>query len=88
MEIFNVFKVCVCVCVCAFAHQTLENAFLQLCEVSDQVGPPDSSQGPVYSNSVSPDSLRDECREPILGKDVSATSDIPKFKGDYKTLEN
>ncbi|XP_053488165.1 ABC transporter G family member 23 [Ictalurus furcatus] len=63
---------------------TLENAFLQLCEVSDQVGPPDSSQGPVYSNSVSPDSLRDECREPILGKDVSATSDIPKFKADWK----
>lgn len=73
---------CMSVCVCAYAHQTLESAFLQLCEDSDQMGSQDSSQGPVRSNSLSPDNLKDECREPILGKDVSAASDIPKPKGD------
>ncbi|XP_026799872.1 ABC transporter G family member 23 isoform X2 [Pangasianodon hypophthalmus] len=64
---------------------TLESAFLQLCENSDQVGSQDSSQGPVRSNSRSPDSLKDECREPILGKDIStSSSDIPKLKVDWK----
>ncbi|KAF5896629.1 ABC transporter G family member 23-like isoform X2, partial [Clarias magur] len=63
---------------------TLESAFLQLCEDSDQGGSQDSSQGPVRSNSLSPDSLKDDCREPILGKQISGTSDIPKLKVDWK----
>ncbi|KAM9466438.1 ABC transporter G family member 23 isoform 1-T1 [Clarias gariepinus] len=63
---------------------TLESAFLQLCEDSDQGGSQDSSQGPVRSNSMSPDSLKDDCREPILGKEISGTSDIHKLKVDWK----
>lgn len=74
------------VCVCVFVYQTLESAFLQLCEDSDQVGSQDRSQGPVCCKSLSPDSLRDDCREPILGNDVSSTSDIPKPTGSLKTL--
>ncbi|XP_060735898.1 ABC transporter G family member 23 isoform X1 [Tachysurus vachellii] len=63
---------------------TLESAFLQLCEDSDQVGSQDSPQRPERNDNISPDSLKDECREPILGKDISATSDIPKCKVDWK----
>ncbi|XP_058255596.1 ABC transporter G family member 23 isoform X1 [Hemibagrus wyckioides] len=63
---------------------TLESAFLQLCEDSDQVGSQDSPQFPDHGESVSPDSLKDECREPILGKDISTPSDIPKLKAEWK----
>ncbi|KAI4903726.1 hypothetical protein NFI96_021717 [Prochilodus magdalenae] len=62
---------------------TLESAFLQLCEDSDQVGSKDSPQGPTHTNSPSPDSLKDESRE-LLGKKLPAAADIPKPKADWK----
>ncbi|XP_066538730.1 ABC transporter G family member 20 [Hoplias malabaricus] len=62
---------------------TLESAFLQLCEVSDQVGSKDSPQAPGHTHSPSPDSLRDESRE-LLGKNIPAATDIPKIKADWK----
>ncbi|XP_036449194.1 LOW QUALITY PROTEIN: ABC transporter G family member 20 [Colossoma macropomum] len=62
---------------------TLESAFLQLCEDSDQVGSNGSPQGPTHTNSPSPDSLRDESRE-LLGKNLPAATDIPKLKADWK----
>ncbi|XP_046712273.1 ABC transporter G family member 23 isoform X2 [Silurus meridionalis] len=63
---------------------TLESAFLQLCEDSDQVGTQESSQASVHSNSLSPGSIKDDCREPILGKDESAALEIPKPTADWK----
>ncbi|KAK3562825.1 hypothetical protein QTP86_010393 [Hemibagrus guttatus] len=63
---------------------TLESAFLQLCEDSDQVGSQDSPRCPDHSERVSPASLKDECREPILGKEISTPSDTPKLKADWK----
>ncbi|KAL7861589.1 hypothetical protein SRHO_G00130300 [Serrasalmus rhombeus] len=62
---------------------TLESAFLQLCEDSDQMGSKDSPEGPAHTNSPSPDSLRDESRE-LLGKNLSTATDIPKLKADWK----
>ncbi|TSU37048.1 ABC transporter G family member 20 [Bagarius yarrelli] len=63
---------------------TLESAFLQLCEDSDQMGSQDSSQCPAHADNLSPDNLKDECREPILGKNKSPTSDAPKLKADWR----
>ncbi|XP_062863493.1 ABC transporter G family member 23 isoform X2 [Trichomycterus rosablanca] len=63
---------------------TLESAFLQLCEDSDQVGPKDESQGHVHSNGSSPDSPKDESREPILRRDLTLGADTPKHKADWK----
>ncbi|XP_072546188.1 ABC transporter G family member 20 [Salminus brasiliensis] len=62
---------------------TLESAFLQLCEDSDQMGSKDSPQAPTHTNSPSPDSLRDESRE-LLAKNLPAAADIPKPKADWK----
>ncbi|TRY83807.1 hypothetical protein DNTS_035375 [Danionella cerebrum] len=61
---------------------TLETAFLQLCEDSDQVDAKQSPHGHVLDSSPSPDSMKDESREPILKK--STTADLPKFKADWK----
>ncbi|XP_073683279.1 ABC transporter G family member 23 [Garra rufa] len=61
---------------------TLESAFLQLCEDSDQMGSKQSPQGHVLDSSPSPDSMRDESREPILRK--STPEDITKHKADWK----
>lgn len=61
------------------SKQTLETAFLQLCEDSDQSGPKQSPQGRLLDSSPSPDSMRDEIREPILRK--STPEDMPKYKG-------
>ncbi|KTG37231.1 hypothetical protein cypCar_00019961, partial [Cyprinus carpio] len=61
---------------------TLESAFLQLCEDSDQMGSKQCPQSRLLDSSPSPDSMRDESREPILRK--STPEDIPKYKADWK----
>ncbi|KAG1971887.1 ABC transporter G family [Pimephales promelas] len=61
---------------------TLESAFLQLCEDFDQMDSRQGLQGRLLDNSPSPDSMRDESREPILRK--STPGDIPKYKADWK----
>uniref|UniRef100_A0A4W4EJH8 ABC transporter domain-containing protein n=1 Tax=Electrophorus electricus TaxID=8005 RepID=A0A4W4EJH8_ELEEL len=67
---------------------TLESAFLQLCEDSDQTGPEASAQGPAQVNSPTPGGPEDESRAPILGKSPQAAADwkvkvrhvIPKWR--------
>uniref|UniRef100_A0A8C2CUR9 ATP-binding cassette, sub-family H, member 1 n=1 Tax=Cyprinus carpio TaxID=7962 RepID=A0A8C2CUR9_CYPCA len=61
---------------------TLESAFLQLCEDSDQMGSKQSPQGRPLDSSPSPDSMGDESREPILRK--STPKDMCKYKADWK----
>uniref|UniRef100_A0A8C2FCS7 ABC transporter domain-containing protein n=1 Tax=Cyprinus carpio TaxID=7962 RepID=A0A8C2FCS7_CYPCA len=61
---------------------TLESAFLQLCEDSDQMGSKQCPQSRLLDSSPSPDSMKDESREPILRK--STPEDIPKYKADWK----
>ncbi|KAI7804298.1 ABC transporter G family member 23 isoform X1 [Triplophysa rosa] len=61
---------------------TLESAFLQLCEDSDQLGSKQSPQGRLLDSRPSPDNMSDESREPILRK--SLTEQMPKFKADWK----
>lgn len=60
---------------------TLEHAFLQLCETSDQTGSQRGSSPPggPMENSLSFESGRDESR-PILG----AAEEVPKYSADWK----
>lgn len=62
--------------------QTLEHAFLQLCETSDQVGSKQGSspQGGVLESSQSFESGRDESR-PILGIRPGPKEELPKYSG-------
>ncbi|XP_029926490.1 ABC transporter G family member 20 [Myripristis murdjan] len=60
---------------------TLEHAFLQLCETSDQVG--STPQSRVLEDSQSFESGRDESR-PILGVGLESTDEIPKYSVDWK----
>uniref|UniRef100_A0A3B4Z105 ABC transporter G family member 23-like n=1 Tax=Stegastes partitus TaxID=144197 RepID=A0A3B4Z105_9TELE len=62
---------------------TLERAFLQLCETSDQIGSKrgSSPQGGPIENSQSFESGRDES-EPILA--VAPAAEIPKCSADWK----
>uniref|UniRef100_A0A667X775 ATP-binding cassette, sub-family H, member 1 n=1 Tax=Myripristis murdjan TaxID=586833 RepID=A0A667X775_9TELE len=62
-------------------HSTLEHAFLQLCETSDQVG--STPQSRVLEDSQSFESGRDESR-PILGVGLESTDEIPKYSVDWK----
>ncbi|XP_062319429.1 ABC transporter G family member 20 [Osmerus eperlanus] len=61
---------------------TLENAFLQLCETSDQVVAKHgvSPQGELLENSQSFESSREENR-PILG---TGLEELPKYSADWK----
>uniref|UniRef100_A0A3Q3EUY2 ABC transporter G family member 23-like n=1 Tax=Labrus bergylta TaxID=56723 RepID=A0A3Q3EUY2_9LABR len=66
-------------------HSTLEQAFLQLCQTSDQV---DSKQGSSpqagpLENSQSFESGRDESR-PILRDGSGAADEVPKYSADWK----
>ncbi|XP_067466841.1 ABC transporter G family member 23 isoform X1 [Thunnus thynnus] len=63
---------------------TLEHAFLQLCETSDQIGSKQGSspQG-ALENSQSFESGRDESR-PILGSGAGTTEEFPKYSADWK----
>ncbi|XP_050932605.1 ABC transporter G family member 23 [Lates calcarifer] len=65
--------------------QTLEHAFLQLCETSDQIDSKrgSSPQGGPLENSQSFESGRDESR-PILGVGPGATEEVPKYSADWK----
>lgn len=62
--------------------QTLEQAFLQLCESSDQNGPKLESitPGGTLEKSQSFESSRDESR-PILGVGPVAGEEVPKCSG-------
>lgn len=62
--------------------QTLEHAFLQLCETSDQVGSKRGSSPPgePLENSQSFESGRDESR-PILGVGPGAVEEVSKYSG-------
>ncbi|XP_029376579.1 ABC transporter G family member 23 isoform X2 [Echeneis naucrates] len=64
---------------------TLEHAFLQLCETSDQNTSIQGSspQGGPLDNSQSFESGRDESR-PILGTESGAAEEIPKYSADWK----
>uniref|UniRef100_A0A4W6DVP2 ATP-binding cassette, sub-family H, member 1 n=1 Tax=Lates calcarifer TaxID=8187 RepID=A0A4W6DVP2_LATCA len=64
---------------------TLEHAFLQLCETSDQIDSKrgSSPQGGPLENSQSFESGRDESR-PILGVGPGATEEVPKYSADWK----
>ncbi|XP_035389044.1 ABC transporter G family member 20 [Electrophorus electricus] len=62
---------------------TLESAFLQLCEDSDQTGPEASAQGPAQVNSPTPGGPEDESRAPILGKSPQAAG-VNTPKADWK----
>ncbi|XP_071335960.1 ABC transporter G family member 23 isoform X1 [Trachinotus anak] len=64
---------------------TLEHAFLQLCETSDQIGSKrgSSPQGAPLESSQSFESGRDESR-PILGIGPGAAEDVPKYSADWK----
>ncbi|KAI3363418.1 hypothetical protein L3Q82_012042 [Scortum barcoo] len=64
---------------------TLEHAFLQLCETSDQIGSKreSSPQSGPLENSQSFESGRDESR-PILGVGPGAGEEAPKFSADWK----
>uniref|UniRef100_A0AAY4DJV5 ABC transporter domain-containing protein n=1 Tax=Denticeps clupeoides TaxID=299321 RepID=A0AAY4DJV5_9TELE len=72
-------------CVCF--PQTLESAFLQLCEDFDQVGSKHSSgsEGALTESSQSPESCRDESC-PILanGQSPSPVEEVPKYTADWK----
>uniref|UniRef100_A0A8C2CXI9 ATP-binding cassette, sub-family H, member 1 n=1 Tax=Cyprinus carpio TaxID=7962 RepID=A0A8C2CXI9_CYPCA len=64
---------------------TLESAFLQLCEDSDQMGSKQSPQGRPLDSSPSPDSMGDESRENSLALKYSdwkvrARHIIPKWR--------
>lgn len=58
--------------------QTLEHAFLQLCETSDQIDSKRSS--PQGGQLESFESGRDESR-PILGVGPGAAEEVPKYSG-------
>ncbi|XP_035462271.1 ABC transporter G family member 23 isoform X1 [Scophthalmus maximus] len=64
---------------------TLEHAFLQLCETSDQVGAKRgcSPPGAASESSQSLESGRDESR-PILGIGRGAAEEVPKYSADWK----
>uniref|UniRef100_A0A3P8UVC0 ABC transporter G family member 23-like n=1 Tax=Cynoglossus semilaevis TaxID=244447 RepID=A0A3P8UVC0_CYNSE len=64
---------------------TLEYAFLQLCETSDQVDSKvgSSPQGAVLENSPSFGSGKDEIR-PFLRNGKAAAEEIPKYSADWK----
>ncbi|KAM7385301.1 hypothetical protein PAMP_001389 [Pampus punctatissimus] len=64
---------------------TLEHAFLQLCETSDQIVSKrgSSPQGGVLENSQSFESGRDESR-PILEVGSRAAEEFPKYSADWK----
>lgn len=62
--------------------QTLEHAFLQLCETSDQNGSKRGSSPPggPLENSQSFESGKDESR-PILAVGAGAAEEVPKYSG-------
>lgn len=62
--------------------QTLEQAFLQLCETSDQIGSKRESipPGGTLDQSQSFESAKDE-RRPILGVRLLPGEEIPKCSG-------
>uniref|UniRef100_A0A3B4VBQ0 ABC transporter G family member 23-like n=1 Tax=Seriola dumerili TaxID=41447 RepID=A0A3B4VBQ0_SERDU len=64
---------------------TLEHAFLQLCETSDQIDSKrgSSPQSGPLENSQSFESGRDESR-PILGIGPGAAEEVPKYSADWK----
>uniref|UniRef100_A0A8C7KMG8 ATP-binding cassette, sub-family H, member 1 n=1 Tax=Oncorhynchus kisutch TaxID=8019 RepID=A0A8C7KMG8_ONCKI len=64
---------------------TLEKAFLQLCETSDQVGSKHSTypQGGVLESGQSLESGRDESL-PILGAGSGPVEELPKYSADWK----
>ncbi|XP_071372141.1 ABC transporter G family member 23 [Centroberyx affinis] len=64
---------------------TLEHAFLQLCETSDQVGSKRgcSPQGGALEDSQSFESGREESR-PILGVGPGPAEELPKYSADWK----
>ncbi|XP_045075548.1 ABC transporter G family member 20, partial [Coregonus clupeaformis] len=64
---------------------TLEKAFLQLCETSDQVSSKHSTspQGGVLESSQSFESSRDES-QPILGAGPGPVEELPKYSVDWK----
>uniref|UniRef100_A0A8C4FB36 ATP-binding cassette, sub-family H, member 1 n=1 Tax=Dicentrarchus labrax TaxID=13489 RepID=A0A8C4FB36_DICLA len=66
-------------------HSTLEQAFLQLCETSDQIDSKreSSPQGGPLENSQSFESGRDESR-PILTVGPGAAEETPKYSADWK----
>uniref|UniRef100_A0A673ZKX2 ABC transporter G family member 20-like n=1 Tax=Salmo trutta TaxID=8032 RepID=A0A673ZKX2_SALTR len=64
---------------------TLEKAFLQLCETSDQVGSKHSTypQGGVLESGQSLESGREES-QPILGVGPGPVEELPKYSADWK----
>uniref|UniRef100_A0A671TRI6 ABC transporter G family member 20-like n=1 Tax=Sparus aurata TaxID=8175 RepID=A0A671TRI6_SPAAU len=64
---------------------TLEHAFLQLCETSDQNGSKRGSSPPggPLENSQSFESGKDESR-PILAVGAGAAEEVPKYSADWK----
>uniref|UniRef100_A0A8K9WLV7 ATP-binding cassette, sub-family H, member 1 n=1 Tax=Oncorhynchus mykiss TaxID=8022 RepID=A0A8K9WLV7_ONCMY len=64
---------------------TLEKAFLQLCETSDQVGSKHSTypQGGVLESGQSLESGREEI-QPILGVGPGPVEELPKYSADWK----
>uniref|UniRef100_A0A673ZIP7 ABC transporter G family member 23-like n=1 Tax=Salmo trutta TaxID=8032 RepID=A0A673ZIP7_SALTR len=64
---------------------TLEKAFLQLCETSDQVGSKDSTSplGGVLESRQSFESGREES-QPILGAGPGPVEELPKYSADWK----
>uniref|UniRef100_A0AAQ5YPJ2 ABC transporter domain-containing protein n=1 Tax=Amphiprion ocellaris TaxID=80972 RepID=A0AAQ5YPJ2_AMPOC len=64
---------------------TLERAFLQLCQTSDQISSKrgSSPQGGPLENSQSFESSRDES-QPILAVGLAAKDEIPKYTADWK----
>ncbi|XP_039640066.1 ABC transporter G family member 23 isoform X1 [Perca fluviatilis] len=64
---------------------TLEHAFLQLCETSDQIFSKrgSSPQGAALENSQSFESGRDES-QPILAVGPGAAEEVPKYSVDWK----
>uniref|UniRef100_A0A8C9XSM4 ATP-binding cassette, sub-family H, member 1 n=1 Tax=Sander lucioperca TaxID=283035 RepID=A0A8C9XSM4_SANLU len=64
---------------------TLEHAFLQLCETSDQIVSKrgSSPQGGALENSQSFESGRDES-QPILTVGPGAAEEVPKYSADWK----
>ncbi|XP_071250602.1 ABC transporter G family member 20-like isoform X2 [Salvelinus alpinus] len=64
---------------------TLEKAFLQLCETSDQVGSKHSTSplGGVLESSQSFESGREES-QPILGVGPEPVEELPKYSADWK----
>lgn len=74
---------------CYLLLQTLEHAFLQLCETSDQIDCKQGSspQGELLEKSQSFESGKDESR-PILGVSPGSAEELPKFSGYFSLLDS